>query len=94
MNPKPKTCRTCQGTGEVRPWYIDRDTCAACLGGGTVTTRRDPDPMIRLAPLRMSAVRYPRNPRNSPAAVAEALARYAHQRRVVMQLVRLPEARA
>jgi hypothetical protein len=94
MNPNPKPCRECKASGEVRPFYIDRDTCPACKGGGTVTTQRDPEPIVRLAPLRISAVRYPRNPRNTPAAVAGARARYCDLRRRVTARVHLPQVAA
>jgi hypothetical protein len=94
MNPNPKTCRTCDGAGEVRPFFADRAPCATCGGVGTVTTQRAADPIESLAPFRVSAVRYPRNPLNSPAAVAGARTRYAEQRRRVMARVQLPQVAA
>jgi hypothetical protein len=94
MNPNPKTCRTCEGAGEVRPFFADRTPCATCAGVGMVTTQRAVDPLLILAPFRVSAVRYPRNPLNSPAAVAGARMRYAEQRRRVMARVRLPQVAA
>jgi hypothetical protein len=94
MNPNPKTCGTCEGAGEVHPFFADRAPCGTCGGVGTVTTQRDADPIESLAPFRVSAVRYPRNPCNTPAAVAGARTRYAEQRRRVMARVQLPRVAA